>query len=144
MFIPTKEYLLQKILMKQQKEVQNEKWKRMFKTQQKSEPSYLTVISDADSRRNMRKLYPSWSNGNEEGVSHSSNVQRVYFKEDNRQCEDNKLQKDPVTGRQNNITEMLCKLVKDQSEPQVDLEPFDGNPLEYTYFINIRGISQKE
>ena len=36
------------------------------------------------------------------------------------------------TGLQNNITEMLCKLVKEQSAPQVDLEPFDGNPLEYT------------
>ena len=40
----------------------------MFKVQQKSEPSYLTVISDADSRKNMRKLYPSWSNGDEEGL----------------------------------------------------------------------------
>ena len=40
----------------EQKEVQNEKWKRMFKTQQKSEPSYLAVISDADSRRNTRNL----------------------------------------------------------------------------------------
>ena len=55
----------------EQKEVQNEKWKRMFKTQQKLEPSYLALISDADSRRNMRKLYPSWSNGDKEGVSHT-------------------------------------------------------------------------
>ena len=107
----------------------------MFKTQQISEPSYLAVISDTDSRRNMRKLYPSWNNGDEEGVSHSSNLQRVYFNEDNCQCEDNKIQKDPVTGQQNNITKMLSKLVKEQSVPQVDLEPFDGNPLEYTYFM---------
>ena len=84
-----------------------------------------------------RKLYPSWSNGNEEGVSHSSNLQRVYFNEDNHQCKDNKIQKDPVTGPQNNITEMLCKLVKEQSAPQVDLEPFDGNPLEYKYFMSM-------
>ena len=55
--------------------------------------------------------------------------QRVYFNEDKCQCKDNKIQKDPVTGLQNNITEMLCKLVKEQSAPQVDLEPFDGNPL---------------
>ena len=61
----------------EQKEVQNENWKRMFKTQQKSEPSYLAVISDANSRRNTRKLYPGWSNGDEEGVSHSSSAQRV-------------------------------------------------------------------
>ena len=55
----------------------------------------------------MRRRYPSWSNGDEERVSHSSNVQKVYLNEDNRQCEDNKLQKDPVTGPQNNVTEML-------------------------------------
>ena len=37
----------------EQKEVQNEKWKRMFKTQQKSKPYFLPIISDADSRRNI-------------------------------------------------------------------------------------------
>ena len=82
--------------------MQNEKAKRMFKVQQKSEPSYLTVISDGDSRKNMRKLYPSWSNGDEEGVSHSSSAQRIYFNEDNYQCKDNKTQKDPLTGPQHN------------------------------------------
>ena len=43
----------------EQKEVQNEKWKKIFKTQYKSKPSYLAVTSDVDSRRHMRKLYPS-------------------------------------------------------------------------------------
>ena len=42
--------------------------------------------------------------------------------------EDNKIQKDPLVGPKNNI-EMLCKLVKEHSAPQVDLEPFDGNNL---------------
>ena len=37
----------------EQKEVQNEKWKRMFKTQQKSKPYFLPIVSDADSRRNI-------------------------------------------------------------------------------------------
>ena len=46
------------------------------------------------------------------------------------------MQKDSVAGPQNSITEMLCKLVKEQSAQQVDLEPFDGNPLEYTYFMS--------
>ena len=80
----------------------------------------------------MRKLYASWSNGDDKETSHFSNTQRVYFNEDNRQCEDNKIQKDLVTGSKNNITEMLCKLVKEQLAPQEDLKPFDGNPLEYT------------
>ena len=56
----------------------------MFKTKQKSEPSYLAVISDADSKRNMRKLYPSWSNVDEGGVNQSSCAQKIYFNEDNR------------------------------------------------------------
>ena len=30
---------------------------------------------------------------------------------------------------------MFCKLVKEQSAVQVDLEPFDGNPIQYTYFM---------
>ena len=32
---------------------------------------------------------------------------------------------------------MLCKLVKKQSAPQVDLELFDGNPFEYIYFMQM-------
>ena len=35
------------------------------------------------------------------------------------------------------------KLVKEQSALQVDLEPFDGNPLECTY-VNVQEISPKE
>ena len=38
----------------------------------------FVIILDVESRRNMRKSYPSWSNGDEEGVSHSSSAQRVY------------------------------------------------------------------
>ena len=45
--------------------------------------------------------------------------------------------KDLITGPQNIITEMLCKLVKEQSALQVHSEPFDENPLEYTYFMSI-------
>ena len=116
----------------------------MFKTQQKSEPSHLAAISDADLRRNMGKLCPSWSNGDEEGISYSSCAQRVYFNKDNSYCEDNNIQKDPVAGLHNNITEMLCKVVKEQSAPQVDLEPFDGNPLEYTYFMSMFRESVKK
>ena len=77
-------------------------------------------------------------------VIRSSSARRVYFNVDNRQCKDNTIQKDPVTGPQNNITEMLCKLVKEQSAPQLDLEQFDGNPLEYTYFMSMFSESVKK
>ena len=55
----------------------------------------------------MRKLYPSWSNSDEERISHSSSAQIVYFNEDNRPCKDNKIQKDPVAGPQNKVTDVL-------------------------------------
>ena len=32
---------------------------------------------------------------------------------------------------------MLCKLVKEQSAPQVYLGSFDENPLEYIYFMSM-------
>ena len=128
----------------EQKELQNEKWKRMFKIQPNSEPSYLAIILDADSKKNVRKLYPSWSNGDEEGVSHSSSAQRVYYNEDNRQCEDNKIQKDPVSGSQNKITEILCKLVKKQSTPQVDLEPMNRTLLNIHILCQCSGNQLKK
>ena len=128
----------------EQKELHNEKWKRMFKIQPNSEPSYLAIILDADSKKNVRKLYPIWSNGDEEGVSHSSSAQRVYYNEDNRQCEDNKIQKDPVPGSQNKITEILCKLVKKQSTPQVDLEPMNRTLLNIHIFCQCSGNQLKK
>ena len=85
----------------------------------------------------MRKLYPSCSNGNEEWVTHSSSAQRVCFNEDNSHCKGNKRQKRAVAEKQNNITEMLHKLVKEQLALQVDLESFGRNPVEYTYFMSM-------
>ena len=57
-------------------------------------------------------------------------MRRVNFNVDNGNWEDNKAQKYPVAG-------LLHKnLIKGQSAPQVDLEPFNGNPLEYRYFMS--------
>ena len=32
---------------------------------------------------------------------------------------------------------MLSKLVREQSAPQVDMEPFEGNSLDFTYFMSV-------
>ena len=32
---------------------------------------------------------------------------------------------------------MMCKLLSQQSAPNVDIDMFDGNPLEFTYFMLI-------
>ena len=34
----------------------------------------------------------------------------------------------------NEMGKMLCELVKQQSAPAVNIEEFDGNPLQYSYF----------
>ena len=54
----------------------------------------------------MRKFYSSWSKGDKEGVSHCTSAQRVYFNVENGHCEENKIQKDAVTGLQNGITDV--------------------------------------
>ena len=35
------------------------------------------------------------------------------------------------------VSEILCKLVKQQEAPDVDFDVFDGNPLEYHYFMTL-------
>ena len=35
------------------------------------------------------------------------------------------------------MTGMMCKLLSQQSAPNVDIDMFDGNPLEFNYFMSI-------
>ena len=42
-----------------------------------------------------------------------------------------------VAAGQADITSMLCSLLKQQSTPDVDLDVFDGNPLEYHNFMRL-------
>ena len=35
------------------------------------------------------------------------------------------------------ILQKCSKLVREQSAPQVDMEPFEGNRLDFTYFMSI-------
>ena len=42
-----------------------------------------------------------------------------------------------VVAGQADITSMLCNLLKQQSVPDVDLDVFDGNPLEYHNFMTL-------
>ena len=45
-------------------------------------------------------------------------------------------QQKPVHGN-DNATQMLSKLEREQSATQVDMEPFEGNPLDLTYFMSV-------
>ena len=98
----------------------------------------MAIIPGADTRRHMRKLYPSWVMVTKKG----SVILRAC-----RECISTKImvikiQKDPVVGLQNNMTEILCKFVKEQSAPEVDSQPFDGNP--YIYFLSMFRKSVKK
>ena len=78
----------------------------------------------------MLKLYLSWSNGEKKG-SVILPVRREYI---SKKTIVNAKTKD--TERSSYwVTEILCKLVKEQSAPQVGYETFHENPLENTYFM---------
>ena len=47
------------------------------------------------------------------------------------------IQDEHLHRKKTDITEVLCNLVKQQSAPDVDLDVFDGNPLEYHYFMTL-------
>ena len=36
-----------------------------------------------------------------------------------------------------NVAEMLCKLVNEQSAPEINIDVFGGNPLEFHYFMAV-------
>ena len=36
-----------------------------------------------------------------------------------------------------NIVDALCHLVKQQSAPDIELDVFDGNPLDFDYFMTL-------
>ena len=44
------------------------------------------------------------------------------------------------------ISQMLCKLLKLHAAPDVDMEPFDGNTLNYHYFmaLMIQGVDYQD
>ena len=53
-------------------------------------------------------------------------------------------QKRPTDFRRTNLNtaepsmiEMLCRLLRQQATPEVDVEVFDGNPLNFKYFISV-------
>ena len=39
--------------------------------------------------------------------------------------------------RDANVADMLCKMMKQQSAPEIDLDVFDGNLLNFHYFMAV-------
>ena len=43
--------------------------------------------------------------------------------------------KDEEESTDTSVADMLCKMMKEQSAPEIDLDVFDGNPLNFDYFM---------
>ena len=35
------------------------------------------------------------------------------------------------------VNEMMCRLLKQQSAPEIEIDVFDGNPMEFHYFMAV-------
>ena len=46
-----------------------------------------------------------------------------------------KRRKDEEESTDTSVAGMLCKMMKQQSAPEIDLDVFDGNPLNFHYFM---------
>ena len=42
------------------------------------------------------------------------------------------------------VADMLCKMMKQQSAPEIDLDVFDGNPINFHYFMAVFRESVKQ
>ena len=93
-------------------------------------------------------IYPSWSNAYDQqlGSRHQfcdTNLEKVgsqsgkeaTLENQNEDRSTSRRRKQKSVHENDYAAEMLSKLVQEQSAPQVDMEPFEGNPLDFTYFM---------
>ena len=95
-------------------------------------------------------IYPSWSNAYDQQLGSSyqccdTDPEKVGSQSKEEGTHENQ-NEDRSTSRRrqersvhenDNAAEMLSKLVREQSAPQVDMEPFEGNLLDFTYFMSM-------
>ena len=70
-------------------------------------------------------MEPTLENQNEDGSNSRRRQQKLVHENDN-------------------AAEMLSKLIREQSTPQVDMEPFEGNPLDFKNFMSMFQESVEE
>ena len=70
-------------------------------------------------------MEPTLENQNEDGSNSRRRQQKLVHENDN-------------------AAEILSKLIREQSTPQVDMEPFEGNPLDFTNFMSMFQESVEE
>ena len=77
--------------------------------------------------------------------NYDSNLQRAFRQAPKTNSVEVAIENSEKAVEDNELCKMLCQLVKQQSAPLVDIEEFDGNPLQYTYFRSIfREVMEKE
>ena len=78
--------------------------------------TYWFCDTDPEKVESQSREEPTLENENEDRSTNRRNQQKSEHQNDN-------------------TAEMLLKLVWEQSAPQVDMEPFEGNSLDFTYFM---------
>ena len=58
-----------------------------------------------------------------------------YFSDDLSQSSNHELDKNYQSDGE--VSKMLCKLIQQQCAPEVDIDTFSGDPLEYHYFMEV-------
>ena len=116
-----------------------------FQKTKSRQPGYRTLYPEV---KFQSAIYPSCSNAYDQqlGSSYqfcdtdpekvgSQSREEPTLENENEDRSTNRRSQQKSEHENDNTEEMLSKLVREQSAPQVHMEPFEGNPLDFTYFM---------
>ena len=113
-----------------------------FQKTKSRQPGYRTLYPEV---KFQSAIYPSCSNAYEiyqfcdtdpEKVGSQSREEST-LENENEDRSTNRRSQQKSEHENDNVAEMLSKLVRKQSAPQGDMKPFEGNPLDFTYFMSM-------
>ena len=125
-----------------------------FQKTKSRQPGYRTLYPEV---KFQSAIYPSCSNAYDQqlGSSYqfcdtdpekvgSQSREEPTLENENEDRSTNRRNQQKSEHQNDNTAEMLLKLVWEQSAPQVDMEPFEGNPLDFTCFMSMFQESVEE
>ena len=118
-----------------------------FQKTKSIQPGYRTLYPKV---KFQSAIYPSYSNAYDQqlGSSYqfcdtdpekvgSQSREEPTLENENEDRSTNRRSQQKSEHENDNVAEMLSKLVRKQSAPQGDMKPFEGNPLDFTYFMSM-------
>ena len=118
-----------------------------FQKTKSRQPGYRTLYPEI---KFQSAIYPSCSNAYDQQLASSyqfcdtdpekvgsQNREEPTLENQNEVESANRRSQQKSVHENDNAAEMLSKLVRELSAPQVNMEPFEGNPLDFTYFMSM-------